>query len=121
MSGGAFGLDLPPSPRRRECSISAVAHPRFEPATEDVAVRVSALKMFGSLPKLGRSHWANDAILLETAVIPGLPPGLPPIRPPSTPRSDPRSTPCDPGSVPSIGLNQHYSHPVAEQNLVDLS
>jgi hypothetical protein len=36
---------------------------------------VSALKMFGSLPKRGHSHWPHDSILLENAVMPGLPSG----------------------------------------------
>jgi len=73
--------------------LQVVAGPRFELATEDVAVQVSALKMFGSLPKLGRSHWPHDAILLETAVIPGPPPVYPPVKAPSTLRSDPAFQP----------------------------
>jgi hypothetical protein len=63
---------------QRSVRLQVVAGPRFEPATEDVALQVSALKMFGSLPKLGRAHWPHDAILLETVVMPGPRPGLPP-------------------------------------------
>jgi hypothetical protein len=90
--------------------------------------------MFGSLPKLGRSHCPHNAILLETAVIPrptprptprstpGPPSGLPFVRPPvHPPVRPPVLPPVTLDRQSSIRLNQDYSNPVAEQTLVDLS